>query len=58
MTTCWSLDPDNRPTFSHLVKIMEKLLEQEAEYIQMADYEEGIYDVIDPSDVDIEDERL
>ncbi|XP_041372763.1 fibroblast growth factor receptor 3-like [Gigantopelta aegis] len=58
MTDCWSSAPDQRPTFSQLVKTVEELLEQEAEYIQLEDYEEGIYDVIDPNDVDIEEERL
>lgn len=55
MVRCWDMLPPNRPSFSEISKDVEKLLEKESDYIELQEYEEAKFSVLDP---DLVDERV
>ncbi|XP_071098324.1 fibroblast growth factor receptor homolog 1-like [Haliotis cracherodii] len=58
MTQCWRPHPGDRPTFSDLADTIEGHLEEEAEYIQLSNFDVNIYDVIDMGDMDVAEEKV
>ncbi len=52
MCNCWEHLPKDRPTFSELSQHMEYLLEKEADYIQLDQFEESVYMVLDPDSLE------
>ncbi|KAL5020342.1 hypothetical protein ScPMuIL_003234 [Solemya velum] len=50
MTDCWNMSSRSRPEFTSLVKVLDLLLEEEAEYIQLNQYDGAIYSEIDSID--------
>ncbi|XP_041378022.1 fibroblast growth factor receptor 3-like [Gigantopelta aegis] len=55
MCLCWFMHPANRPGFSSICGNLEWLLEKEADYIQLDQFQEHIYTVLEP---DTMEERL
>ncbi|XP_033646566.1 tyrosine-protein kinase receptor Tie-1-like [Asterias rubens] len=55
MSSCWLQNPNKRPTFRSLFKQLEKSLANEADYIDLGDLDENIYEVTKIRD---EDEKL
>ncbi|XP_046329904.2 fibroblast growth factor receptor 3-like [Haliotis rufescens] len=55
MSKCWELQPQDRPSFKELVQHVEYLLEKEADYIQLDQFQEAVYMVLEP---DSHDEKL
>ncbi|XP_067653464.1 fibroblast growth factor receptor homolog 1-like [Haliotis asinina] len=58
MTQCWRPHPGDRPTFSDLADTIEGHLEEEAEYIQLGNFDVNVYNVIDMGDLDIAEEKV
>ena len=48
MCLCWFKHPVNRPDFSSVCENLECLLEREADYIQLDQFQEHIYTVLEP----------
>ncbi|XP_046332402.2 fibroblast growth factor receptor homolog 1-like [Haliotis rufescens] len=58
MTQCWRPHPGDRSTFSDLADTIEGHLEEEAEYVQLSNFDVNIYDVIDMGDMDVAEEKV
>ncbi|XP_071098329.1 fibroblast growth factor receptor 3-like [Haliotis cracherodii] len=58
MTQCWRSHPGDRPTFSDLADTIEGHLEEEAEYVQLSNFDVNIYDVIDMGGMDVAEEKV
>lgn len=43
MYYCWSNDPNDRPSFGDLVKMLDRLLHTEMEYIELERFPEHNY---------------
>lgn len=43
MYYCWAKDPQDRPSFSELVKLLDKLLVTEMDYIQLEHFPDHNY---------------
>lgn len=51
MFYCWEKDPDQRPTFTELVELLEQLLTSENDYIQLEHFpDHSYYNMIPPND--------
>ncbi|XP_067674743.1 fibroblast growth factor receptor-like [Haliotis asinina] len=55
MSKCWEQLPQDRPHFKDLVQHVEYLLEKEADYIQLDQFQEAVYMVLEPES---QDEKL
>ncbi|ESO83864.1 hypothetical protein LOTGIDRAFT_132698 [Lottia gigantea] len=49
---CWEIDKDKRPTFDQICTSLERLLEEQSDYLNLQNYEEGIYSVLFPTNYD------
>ena len=49
MKECWGFSASNRPSFNEIVQILERLLEEEGDYLQLENMEDGIYMILDGS---------
>ena len=51
MFYCWEKDPNQRPTFTELVQLLEQLLMSEIDYIELALFpDHSYYNMIPPND--------
>ncbi|XP_050406537.2 uncharacterized protein LOC126821932 [Patella vulgata] len=52
---CWGNNPSQRPSFSEICQILESLLEEQTDYLNLQNYEEGLYAALFPTTDDDED---
>ncbi|XP_022111385.1 tyrosine-protein kinase receptor TYRO3-like isoform X2 [Acanthaster planci] len=50
MLRCWDEDPENRPTFKMISEQLEGLINKGKEYISVKNFQESIYEVVQPED--------
>lgn len=51
---CWKEGPDERPTFTELVKMLGDMLQDESDYLDLSAYEEHIYECTELTSFDEE----